>query len=175
MKKVVLITLILVVVVGIFGVVLLNPPSMPPKSLAFTIKSTRSSNNSPTTISVLLSNASQYPVLFKAGSDQPWFRIAYLSNGVWTQSSLRTPDGGERILRTGESAASMIEVPESAGAVRVGLSITSLTWRGRVAWWLLVNQSQTVFGLVESFLASIEERRRSTNEWSNIFVIAPSN
>ena len=173
MKSLILGVLILAILVAIFGMVLVNPPPMPWKSLAFTLRTTPNGQTGSKSISVVLSNTSQHSVLFPAGFGQPWFKVEYQTNGVWAHSSVRTPGGGEELLRSGQSIQSSINVPEASQAVRVRLRVTSLTWRGRFSLWLFSHGNLFILGPIEGYLAGEEQRRRSTNECSDVLFIAP--
>lgn len=169
------VAILFLVIVGMFGVVILRCPPMPTRSLAFGIRMTAPTNEALNTISIVLSNVSKYPVLFPAGFRQPWFRVAYVSNGVWAENAMRTPGGGKQLLKPHESLQSVIEVPKNAEAAKVGLRITSLTWRGELGLWLFTHCNQGILGQIQSWLSRTEQQRRSTNEWSEVLMIPVPN
>jgi hypothetical protein len=173
-KKLIFSVVIATVVIGIFVEDLLNPALLSKQSLVFIIKPMPSSNNVPRMVSVVLSNASQYPVLFKAGDEHPWFKLSCLSNSVWTETSLRTIDDEYKTLKKGEALQSILAMPKSIDAARLGMSFTSLTWRGRFAYWLMLNQPESIFGPLQGYLIRIDMRSRSTVEWSDVMLFQPS-
>lgn len=163
--------LIVVLVLGLLGAALQSPRSVPTRSVAFRLTPTGKTQDRFRMISVVVSNISDYPVLFPAGFGQPWFGIQYRSNGVWSRTSVQTPGGGEELLRPHQVSQSTITIPEASKAVRLSLRITSLTWRGRFSLWLLEHRDLFLLGPLQGYLAREEYRKRSTTECSRVLGI----
>ena len=116
---------------------------------------------------VLVSNSSSYPVEYAKGFNKFWFEIAYLSNGVWQTFEVRTPGVGSWLLAPHGLVTDTIKVPEAASVFKVGLHITSLTWRGRFAFRMSGSRFNGFFGPLLGFLLVQDEERRSNMEWSD--------
>jgi hypothetical protein len=125
--------------------------------------------------SVVVSNASLYPANFRGGFGVPWFDIAYFTNNLWRSTHVWTPGGGDGILGPHEAMCSVVHVPNGASAVKVGLTFTSLTWRGRVAWWTSARSFSDILRPVTVFLWHQDKKWRSKVDWSNEFNLLNTN
>jgi hypothetical protein len=151
----------------IFWLTLTDPPSIPARSLEFIIAPSVSSSELNKTISITLSNCSDCPVMYRGGIKSPWYEISYVSNGVACESSLQTVDGGPGKLPPHTLLRSEINIPEGASVLKIGLTFTSLTWRGRVAWATVGGSFESLRGPLARFLASGDIKTRSKIEWSD--------
>ena len=66
-----------------------------------------------------------------------------------------------------ENKTGAVELPREASAFRVGLHVTSLTWRGKVAWRFGLSPFQGVLRPLASFLMPSGTQSRSRTEWSS--------
>ena len=165
MKKITLIVLVLLAIVVACWLVVINPHPAPPKSIDFTIGPTYFSNGFPQKVSVVISNASDYSVLYYGGFGIPHFDLAYLTNGIWGHDFVWTPGGGPGVLLPHNIVTSSIEVPSGATTFKVGLDYASLTWRGKIAWFF--GGHYPMFGREAGLFLHQDVKKRSKTEWSN--------
>jgi hypothetical protein len=176
MKRLVWFVLAVVAVIGTASwLIVITPPSVPSRSLDFTLQPLSFSNGFPRTCSVVLSNVSDFPVAIYGGFKAPWFDIAYLTNGVWQHDYVKTLDRGYSTLPPHTVNKSTIEVPDGATSLKVGLPFTCLTWRGRIAWSIAGSSFSDVLKPVTAFLMRQDERRRSKTEWSDEYHLPQTN
>jgi hypothetical protein len=115
------------------------------------------------------------PVQFYGGYKAPWFDIAYRSNGDWQVEHVRTFDQGYVVLAPHEVKSYAIEIPEAAGAFKLGLSFISLTTRGRIAWFIGTHSGCQVLKPVARFLSAQDQKQRSITEWSDVYELSVTN
>ena len=141
--------------------------SMPPKCVGFTVISTSLSNGVPRQVLVAVSNVSDSPLLcnFMADMKSPWFEVAYTTNGAWHDDVILSFGGGSGIIPPHQAEKGAIAIPDGATKLRIGLHITSLTWRGRLAWKTLDTTNSRLRSLT-GFLMAMDLRNRSRTEWT---------
>jgi hypothetical protein len=145
------------------------------RCLVFTNGPILYSNGHPRSCSVTVSNATDSVLQFAGGFNKFWFQIDYVDNGVWQRSYVRTPGGDDGLLPPHKALRDTIDVPEGTEALRVGLEITSLTWRGRLAWLIAGSSFGKFLKPVAGFLLVRDERNRSKTEWSDVYHLASTN
>jgi hypothetical protein len=158
-----------VLCVALFWLVV-TPSTNTTKSLAITIESQLVLEESNKICSVLISNASDLNVQYAGGFGKAWLETAFRADGDWNHGQIRTPGGGVAILLPHETLVEKVEVPEEVAELRIGLSITCLTWRGRLGW-RIASSLPEVFRPLSGFLLIQDERKRSTTEWSEAYII----
>ena len=126
------------IIAGVIGwLVVVNPPPPVPRSLCFTIFPITSNNVSLLACPVIVSNASDCPLEYTEGFGKLSFNISYRANGVWKISSISTEgSSGTGLMAPHAVRKDSIKIPKNADAIKLGLDVTSLTWRGRFAWYL---------------------------------------
>lgn len=170
MRRVMVVAAVFFVVV-VLWLLLTNPPSsISGKILSFTLTPLMSSNSTPRLCSVVIANTSGSPVMFAGGFNKAWLQIDYLTTNGWRSDQIRTPGGGNGVLQPNQQLTNTVEVPEAASKLRVGLPVTSLTWRGRLAWRVAGNRSVEVLMPLAGFLLRQDEKARSRTDWSGDYV-----
>ena len=169
--------LLLGLVVGIITLwmVLITPSSAPSKCIDFSFVQTPSSNGIRKLITITLSNCSDNTVEYYGGEKSPWYQIAYESNGVLCHTSVSSIDRGYGRLHSHDAIKSGLNLPIAASSVKVGLSITSLTWRGNTAWSLVGDRFDWVQRPVVGFLLRQDEKYRTKTEWSKEYLLIETN
>ena len=161
------------------GVVLLivaaySPPG-PSKAIDFGVRPVASTNGLHQECDVVVSNSldSLVVCLFADGFKEPVVRIAYLSNGIWHSPRDYRSGGGLGVLRPHQSIKCTVEVPPGATAVRMGLAVTPLSWKGRVGWDILANRKLRALEPVGRFLLSRDTgvATRTRTEWSDAYPV----
>ena len=110
-----------------------HPPSPPTQSLAFATAFQSRKGTDWRKYMVTVSNTTAYTVEYGKGFNKLWFEIAYASNGVWMTTNVTTPGVESCFLLPHAVLTDSIFVPGDSGPFKIGLHITSLTWRGRFA------------------------------------------
>jgi hypothetical protein len=121
---------------------------------------------------VVISNASDYCVLYPifGGLKEPMLYTKYSTGGAWSESRGNSIATGDGLMRPHEVKATKVEVPERTTGFKVGLFITSLTWRGRLAWRTTQTQPQRALAPIGRFLMQKDTRARSVTEWSEQYI-----
>jgi hypothetical protein len=106
---------------------------------------------------------------FKEGFKEPVIRVAYLSNSAWYPMQTDQLVAGDGVLKAHEILTSVSEIPSGVDAIKVGLGVTPLSWRGRAGWFLVVKCRVGVFASLGHWILSIEtgEVARSRVEWTD--------
>jgi hypothetical protein len=107
-------------------------------------------------------------VEYGEGFNKILFEIAYISNGVWQPYQVWTPGREDRLLAPHEVVNDSIHVPGDDDLFKVGLHITTLTWRGRLALRLSESRISRYLKPLTGFLIVQDEKKRSTVEWSEV-------
>jgi hypothetical protein len=160
---------ILVFIIGTgFFLALTIVPAMPVKNLCFSATPAVEGNGSNGLYSITVSNCSDFSVLYPfLGGTGPWFSVQCLTNGEWHDCHVRGVGGGTAVIAPHQLKQGSIRVPREASAFKVGLHITSLTWRGRAAWSIGTGRFQRTLGpIVGPLLMPSDVRRRTKTEWS---------
>lgn len=144
-----------------------TPPLPPARSLVLEVAPLPSDDRVSRGCSLLVSNTSEYPVEYAKGFNKVWVQIAYKSNGVWETHEVRTPGVGSFLLAPRAVLKDNFKVPETATAFKVGLHMTSLTWRGRFAFRMSGSKTSRQLAPLMGFLLVQDEKKRSTTEWSD--------
>jgi hypothetical protein len=116
---------------------------------------------------VIVSNTSGYPIEYPGGFGKVWFDINYISNGLSRSASVWTPGGGVGLLNAHEIIKDSIEIPMGASEFRIGVAITSLTWRGILGRSLVIGTDRDILRLCGAFMRRLDLRNRSKTEWSD--------
>jgi hypothetical protein len=162
--------------IGILGcgltlwLILTNPFAVPARSISFLIKPSMNGNGLGKTISITVSNCSDCPIQYDGGADTPWYRIAYVSNNVLCDTFIRTVDAGHNKLPPYAVKQSELEIPKGATTLRVGLSFTSLSWRGRLGWSMIRHSFGPLCDPIIGFLVGQDVKKRSKTEWSGEYL-----
>ena len=144
-----------------------NPPLPPVRSIVLEVAPLPSSDSVSRGCALLVSNASNYSVEYAKGFNKIWVEIAYVSNDVWQTHEVRTPGVGSFLLAPRAVIKDTIKVPETATVFKVGLHITSLTWRGRFAFRMSGSAISGRLAPLTGFLLVQDEKKRSRTEWSD--------
>jgi hypothetical protein len=155
---------------AIFVLIVATPPPFRARCLQFTLSQVPSNTVPALSCSVAVSNLSDSPVLYAGGFNKLWLRVAYSTNGIWHYTRVWTPGGGNGVLPPHTEIKDTVEVPLGATAVKLGLPITSLTWRGRFAWYVVGHCPEALYPVARLFMAP-DERRRSRTEWSREYSV----
>jgi hypothetical protein len=157
----------------VFGWSLVKTPSLPPaRSLVLDVEPIPSDDNISRRCALLVSNISEFPVEYAEGFNKLWVEITYKSNGVWITHEVRTPGVGSFLLAPHAVLRDTFNVPETATVFKVGLHITSLTWRGRFAFRMSRSKTSRHLSPLIGFLLVQDEKNRSTTEWSEVQDVA---
>ncbi len=170
MAKKAYVVMIVTLIVAVLYWITLTPRPGPTKSIEITIGPVLTHKSTITICSVLFSNASNYDVQYPGGFGRTWFETAFLKNHVWESGRVSTAGGGLGVLAPHQVVVETIEVPEGVTELKLGLSITSLTWRGRTAWRILLHWPEFLRPLC-GFLLTQDERKRSTIDWSSVYIV----
>jgi hypothetical protein len=154
----------------IVWLVIISPPARPQKSIDISVTELSVISGIGRVCTVQLSNVSNCHVQFAGGFGRTWYETEFLTNGTWEYGKVRTPGGGDQVLKPCQAITEIVEVPEGIYELRIGLSITSLTWRGQTAWHLY-KHFPAWFRPLRGYLLVQDERKRSTVEWSGRYVI----
>lgn len=152
---------------GIGWLAVTKPPLPPARSIMLEVAPLSSANSVSGIYTVIVSNASNYPVTYAEGFNTILFTIAYMSNGVWQTFQVTTPGSDAWLLAPHGVVTDAIQVPEAASVFKVGLSITSLTWRGQFAFRMSGSRFSEHFKPLMGFLLVQDRERRSKTEWSD--------
>lgn len=147
-----------------------RPPALQSTCLRFTLSQTSSNTDSGGSCLVVVSNSSESPVLYAGGFNKTWFRVGYVTNGEWQYTRVWTPGGGPGVMPPHSAINEVVQFPKGATAVKIGLPITALTWRGRFGWYIVGNCPEVLRPVAGLFLAQ-DERSRSTTEWSSEYAV----
>jgi hypothetical protein len=146
---------------------LINPPAVPTRSLDFSIKPSRSGNGLGKAISITLSNCSDDPIQFYGNVKTPGYEIECVSNNIRCHSFVPTFGGTLGKLPPHALTKSEFKVPDGVTALKIGLSFTSLSWRGRAAWCMIGDSFESLRRPAMGFLVNQDIRKRSKVEWSD--------
>lgn len=156
-----------------------RPSAVTSRPISLKVTPILSSNDGPRRFSVAVSNLSDSTLQFVGSARHVRFAIKYLTNGTWGTSNVLIFSGGPGLLAPHDTLSDTINVPPDATAFTVGLDVTSLTWRGRLAWSLLGSRFETSLHPIMAHLIAQDEKYRSRTEWSEEFAIGeittPSN
>lgn len=147
--------------------VAVNPPLPPARSLVLKIVPRRSGNGVSRECTLLVSNSSSFAVEYAKGFNRIWVDLAYTSNDVWQTYEVRTPGVESCLLVPHAVMTNSIIVPENATAFKVGLYVTSLTWRGQLAFRMSYGAISRYLRRLTGLLLVQDEKRRSREEWSD--------
>lgn len=145
----------------------------PPSSLRFTVLPINATNSLTRSYAVAVSNASELYILhaFWGHPGNPWLDVAFLNNGIWRSVSRPGIGGGSTVLCPHGVEKGTIEVPAVAEAFKVGLDVTSLTWRGRIAWTIGQSRCQRVLRPMVTFLMPLDTNKHAKLEWSREYLL----
>jgi hypothetical protein len=121
------------------------------------------------TFAVSVSNISESTVELLGDIHRIDFTVVYLTNGSWRTGSTQILTAGPVLVLPGQVEHDSIRVPAGAAAFKVGLAITSLTWRGRFAWFCLGSRFESLLHPIMARLIGQDERCRTQFEWSKDF------
>jgi hypothetical protein len=152
-------------------VVALYEPSPPQRSVVFTVLPVFASNNTAQTCTVIVSNASDHTVVYTEGFGRIWFDVDYKSNAVWQHYRIET-NGGPALLQPHGVKKNSITVPAGATEIRVGMELTSLTWKGQLAFRIFRSNFGGSVRPIIHFLLVQDESKRSRTEWSETFSVS---
>ena len=166
-----LIGFVLVAGTALAIVVLYSPPP-PLKSIEFTVQLLPATNGFSQHCGVMVSNTLDSLVVcaFAEGFKAPALQTAYLTNGIWCLAEGRhSLGGGGGVFRPHQLIACTVEVPAGATAMKVGLFVTPLSWRGRLGWEIITHRELGVLDPLGRFLLEQDtgSPRRSRTEWSS--------
>jgi hypothetical protein len=118
---------------------------------------------------VVISNASEFSVLYPiyGALKDPMVYIKSANGGQWQEAHGSSIAIGDGVMRPHEVKTTSVEVPERTTRFKVGLYITSLTWRGRLAWCTAPNRPLAPIG---RFLMKKDATTRSATEWSEQYI-----
>lgn len=170
MAKRLLFAMAITTAITVLYVVAMPSPSGPNKSLEFIIASELVRSNGVASAPVVVSNVSNCPVEYAGGFGSAWLEVGVSTNGVWRYEKLRTPGGGLAYLGSHRAFSQCVPIPPGVTRWKIGLAITSLTWRGKSAWRMLPDPG--VFRPICGYLLAKDERSRSVTEWSVEYIIA---
>jgi hypothetical protein len=126
---------------------------------------------------VLVSNTLSSLVIcyFKDGFTEPVVITSYLSNHIWYEIPGPRFGGGSGVIQPHQALKAIVEIPPGAAAVRVGLPVTPLSWKGRLGYNLLFKRRPDVFHPLGGFLLSRDTGKASNSriEWSNPQPVQP--
>jgi hypothetical protein len=122
---------------------------------------------------VLVSNVSEYPLNFSWNEKVACFDTAYLSNSNWLHQYNGGVGRGLILLAPHGVRKSLIEVPDSATRLKLGLQFTSHTWRGQIVWHFAGSSVLDDMKPVAGFLMLQDDKRRKT-EWSDEYLLTPN-
>ncbi len=166
-KMLVLAIMAMIIGIGLYSA-LTVVPAMPAKNLWFSATPVTERNGSNGLYSVIVSNCSGFSILYPfLGGTGPWFSVECLTNGQWHDCHVHGIGGGTGVMAPHETRLGSIRIPKEALAFRVGLHITSLTWRGRAAWSIGAGPLQRTLGPIAGpLLMPSDVRTRTKTEWS---------
>lgn len=153
--------------VALWLIVSRSPPPLK-ASLAFAVAPTRTNDPFCRSYSVVISNSSKFYVLYpiSGGLKEPMVYIKYITPAGWQESYGTSVGKGDGLMRPHEVKRTNIEIPEGAAGFKVGLYITTLTWRGRLAWQTVEGRPQRALAPIGRFFMQKDTRTRSVTEWS---------
>lgn len=165
-RRIAAVTIASVALVALGFLVVRPPAQISGRAVSFALLRSIATNRTSSSCSVLISNMSECPVMFAGGFNRAWLEIDYLSASGRCSVVGRTPGGGNRILLPHQTLTTGLEIPQGAMQLRVGLAVTSLTWRGRLAWRLAGSRGGKFLRPLIGALLGRDEKRRSRMEWS---------
>jgi hypothetical protein len=168
------VTFLPIMLLAAFGFVLVHRAPLPPRTLEFRIEPAGPSDPATATHSVTISNKSDFRLGFRSGVHQPWFQIAFLVGEEWHTSQVHTFENGDMFLEPHSTDKGTICVPKEASKARVGLWVTSLTWRARCAKWLAGTRVSNVLRPAIGFLWKLDNCH-TTQEWSDAIRLGNQN
>jgi len=149
----------------IFGLVL-SPSPVSQRSLDIRAI-TASSNEFKNQIGIEVSNASKNVVSYNLGRT---VHIAFLRSGSWATNGIRHWFKEDVILNPSytHTFTNFAEIPDGSSKVKIGVAYLSYSWRGNLAEKL---PHAGFFQAVAEFLYSLDEAKRSREEWSDEYSI----
>lgn len=155
----------------IFWLALIASPSAPSRSLDFVIKPKVADFGLQNTLTIVLSNCSDCTLLYDGTSRTPGYEVIYSINSSLHTNSLASIGENHKNLPPHSIITSQVEIPREVNSVRVGLYVTSLTWRGRAALVLNGRGLSSVLDPITRLLARQDIEKRSKFEWSDEFIL----
>ncbi len=157
-------------------VAVLYSPRVPPKSINFIIRQLPSTNGFHQHYGVIVSNSLDTLVVsvFEEGFKKTKIETAYVTNGIWYfPKGGRSIGGGFGVIQPHQALGSTFEVPPDATAVKVGLFVTPLSWRGRLGWGILHSRRFRVLAPLGHFLLGRDTgvKAHSRTEWSDPYPV----
>lgn len=150
--------------------VLTSPGAVPGRVVNLRIAVGRNTNGAPL-LTVTVSNASPDVVIYENG---PLIDVACLRNGFWQTNTTGRSFTGQEILKPGAVRAPAditTAVTPGTQAVRAGLTVTSFSWRSRLAWRLPRNR---LLNPLAAWLFAQDSRKRSQTDWSDVVNLGPT-
>lgn len=175
-KRAIIVAGVIIALTGLGFLVARPPSSISGRILTFTLAQLMLTNvnEGSNSWSVMISNASTSAVMFPGGGNKAWLHVAYLTSNGPRSAQVRTPGGGDGVILPGGQLTNFLEIPEGVTQLRVGLPVTSLTWRGRLAWQLAGSHLSSALRPLIGFLLGRDEKVRSITEWSEVYLPAES-
>ncbi len=165
-------TILLVLLLTAVVLVFVASPSPPPpvRSLDISLSPISQSGADPAVWEVTISNRSSFPVLYAGGFGRVCLKTAFLTEEGWKHDVRLMPGGGSGVISPGETVKDSVKIPRGVTRAKIGLGITSLSWRGKLAWRISRTRFQWPLRSVVHYLLEKDLRGRRSTEWSEEFV-----
>jgi hypothetical protein len=168
MRRVLVFAICVVVAVTGLSVILRSASPTPVPSqhfLKITLSMIPVSNGLPNRCSILVSNISASPVEYCGPASSPLFHVFYFANDTWHDYWTISYGRGLETIPACGYIKTTLDIPQGATALKLGLDITSFTWRGATGW-RLIGKGPAIVNTLAGFLVRQDEKVRKVTEWS---------
>ena len=174
-----IVVLLLLGTVAVLGIVVLRRPTGAVRSdpLRFELQVREPTSNSEAQISVIVSNASSQTLVYQADIRQPTFHLIFWNGNTWiTQYGTPTFGGSYSSIAPHGVKRGVVDLPDNAKMVRVGMDYVSLSGKGELAWRLpRGGWPRKLFDPIGTWLMEQDgDFRNPSNSWSESIQIVHS-
>ncbi len=149
-----------------YAVLFVDIIPMPARHIAFSLNSVGVNTEGLRQYHVAITNISGVPILCTTSMRKTvWPHVLYLRRGIWEEAvEERRLAGGTGVMYPNDYGIGAVAVPSDAEAMRIGMHLTSLSWKGRLGWQILEIRKRGT--LISNSLVSWDTKHRSRTEWS---------
>ena len=170
MKTKAQLSLVILTTIFVLYLFITCPPCINTKTLDYQLVAINTNNIQYNVCLCLISNSSNSTIFYMTAgydiNDQPLCSWNVLSNGVWLVKYDFSVTHHHLLLRPHEFVKYEADLPKNFTKLKIGLDITSLTWRGRLGWDIYQSRFSSAGLPLALFLFQADYKKRSKIEWS---------
>ena len=153
----------------------LNPASPPTDSIGIDINEVPAKDIEMVKFKIAMTNRLHSPALYYADGTSldksPIFFSAFKTNELWRYRGGQTGVNGLTKMPGHAFFKSEVQLPSGTKSAKVAVSVTILTWRGELAWYLMGTRSAYVLTPVIGVLMHSDKKNRSVTVWSKEYML----